>query len=437
MEKMEESTEATVPEEMELLDFPDEVLLNITIHLNDTTLLNMTRVCKRFKAIAKRAFTTKYNGTNESKYFAVRVFQENLIVERKQYQPFFSTFGEHMIAIEIRFSEGNAARDHWIFAMIRRFCTNLSKMAIDEGDGLDLLKMFQSFPKPSLTHLRLTNIVPANTNWSEYRHPNLIHLCVDDLYEFEQQDIVDFINTNTQLEKIHLTYVEDDDYVPFLEAIENNCKEIRKLKIKTRNKRLLLSSEIVGILCKLSTLNWLEINAYGLKLSQLDSLVRQLPNLSTLRLNHTAATSEIYEDITRAISICQRIPKLTIQTIDPDFSELSNDLLAHIADKIMLENKMVVLKGHKDVKVIVKGEVQRNKIIVYKHDATDGNQLETNFLDLNLVWPKSSSSSSQNTTAHCTTLANEPEKQSETTIPKHFFMPVLLQKNSTKAIYGA
>ncbi|XP_055310659.1 uncharacterized protein LOC129573739 [Sitodiplosis mosellana] len=146
---------------------------------------------------------------------------------------------------------------------------------------------------------------------------------------------------------------------------------------------MLWTSEMISIMCKLNTLNWLEINANGLKLDQLESLVRRLSNSSTLRLNHTAATSGIYEDFTRTASICKRIPKLTIQTIDPDFSELSNDLLAHIADEIMLEIKMVVLKGHKDVIVIVKGEVQRNKIIVYKHDATDGDQPTTNFSDLN------------------------------------------------------
>ncbi|XP_055308912.1 cathepsin L-like [Sitodiplosis mosellana] len=39
-----------------LYDLPDEVLLPLMITLNDTTLLNMTRVCKRFKAIAKEAF---------------------------------------------------------------------------------------------------------------------------------------------------------------------------------------------------------------------------------------------------------------------------------------------------------------------------------------------------------------------------------------------
>ncbi|XP_055310638.1 uncharacterized protein LOC129573735 [Sitodiplosis mosellana] len=387
MGKMEESTEATVPEEIELLDFPDEVLLNIMIHLNDTTLLNMTRVCKRSKAIAKQAFTKKYNGKNDTKYFKVNIFHENLIIERKQYQPLFSTFGENMVAMCIRFSDGHfglaVAHDHWIFAMIRRFCTKLSKMDIGRGDDVDLLKMFQSLPNASLTHLTLSYTRHANTNWSEYRHPNLIYFHMD--IGIGQQKMVDFISTNTQLEEIHLKYVVDN-YAPYLKAIENKCKNIRKLGIIGLNRDVspkIVNSKMISILCKLTTLNWLEINAHGLKLSQLDSLVRQLPNLSTLRLNNTNATTEIYENLTRTTLICQRISKLMIRTNDADFSKLSNDLLTHIADEIVLGNKMIVLEEDKHKIIIVKGEVQRNKIIVYKHDATDYTESSTNFLDLN------------------------------------------------------
>ncbi|XP_055310330.1 uncharacterized protein LOC129573603 [Sitodiplosis mosellana] len=383
MEKMEESTESTVTEETELLDFPDEILLNIMIHMNDTTLLNMALVCERLKAIAKEAFTKKYNGTNQSSYFEVNISHRNLMVEREQYQPLFSTFGENMVAIYIWFSRGNVARNHWIFAMIRRFCINLSKIEIGGGDEVDLLKMFRSLPKPSLTHLAVLYTNAADTNWSEYRHPNLIKFHVDEGCNFEQQEIVDFISTNTQLEEIHLKNVEVDNYVPILEAIGNKCENFRKLEIMDWHRDMVWNSEMIDILCKLSSLNCLEINAHGLKLGQLESLVRRLPNLSSLRLNHTAATSEIYENLTRAVSICQRISELKIRTKDPDFAMLTNELLTYIADEIMISNKMVVLKEAEDEIVIVKGEVQRNKVIVYKHDATDGNQPATNFLDLN------------------------------------------------------
>lgn len=126
----------------------------------------------------------------------------------------------------------------------------------------------------------------------------------------------------------------------------------------------------------------MEIDANGLKLSQLESLVRRLSNLSTLFLAHTAATSEIYENLTRAALICQNISKLKIRSKDPDFSKLNNDLLTHIADKIMLDNKMIVLLERGDKIEIMKGEVRRNKTTVYKQIA-NSSQSTTTFLDLN------------------------------------------------------
>lgn len=69
--EMETDDIESVCDKMELEDiepgciFPDEVLLSIFGHLNDTALLNMTRVCKRFQRIAKEAFGKKYNGDTD------------------------------------------------------------------------------------------------------------------------------------------------------------------------------------------------------------------------------------------------------------------------------------------------------------------------------------------------------------------------------------
>lgn len=379
---MEVSTVANIAGDIELLDFPDEVLLNIMVHLNDTTLLNMTRVCKRFKTIAKEAFSKKYSGKTNDQYFTVKLFYENLIVERKQYQSLFSTFGENMVAIDIWFTHGPVARDHWILAMMQRFCSKLSKIEIGGGEEIDLLKVFRSLPNLLLTHLCLANTAISNTNWSKYRYPNLIQLYVNELYEYDQQKIIDFISTNTQLQEIHLQNLEIDNYVPIVEAIENNCKNIHKLEILEWNENILWNSEMINTLSNLTTLNVLKIDAHGLKLSQLGTLVRRLSNLSVLSLETTSVGSEIYENLTRAVSICRYTSKLKIRTKDPSFSKLNFELLTHIADEVMQSNKTVVLKDYIDTIVIVKGEVRRNKIIVYKHDAICSRSA-ANFLDLN------------------------------------------------------
>lgn len=363
MEKLVESTVASLPKE--LLELSDEVLLNIMFHLNDTTLLNMTRVCKRFQAIAKDAFGKKYSGKSTDNYFKAKLFYENLIAERKQYQSLFCSFGERMIAIDIKFDDGPVAQNRWIFAMIKRFCTKLSKVKIRGGYDVDLLKMFHSIS--SLTHLKLADLHIAETQWSEYRHPNLMRFKAADLYEHVQ--IVDFIRTNNQLQEIQLKHLEVDNFLPFIEAIESKCKNIRKLEMIELNEDILWNSEIISILCKLTTLNWLEMHANKLKLSQLESLVRRLTNLSTLALDHISASSEIYENLSRAISICHHVPYLTIRAEDVDSSKLSFDLLNHIADKIMIANKTVVLVDAKDVIYIVKGEVRRNGTIVHNQNA--------------------------------------------------------------------
>lgn len=248
---MEESTEATMPEETELMDFPDEALLNIMIYLNDTTLLNMTRVCKRFKAIAKQAFTKKYNGKTKS--FTVELFQRNLIVEREQYQPLFAAFGQEMIAIAFQFPRHAypVAPDHWIFAMVRRFCTNLSKIDISVCGKMDLLKMFQSLPKSTLKHLTISYTRAANAAWSTYQHPNLICFNVGEGCDFQSQQLIDFISNNAQLQEIYLENTDMTDYVPLLKVIQKKCKNIRKLKIMNWNAEVLWSRDMVNILCKL------------------------------------------------------------------------------------------------------------------------------------------------------------------------------------------
>lgn len=378
MEKMVESTVASLPKE--LLELPDEVLLNIMFHLNDTSLLNMTRVCKRFQSIAKDAFGKKYNGKSSDNYFKVKFFYENIVAERKQNQSLFCSFGEKMVAIDLKFDDGPVARDHWIFAVIKRFCTKLSKVKIRGGHDVDLLKMFHSLPISSLTHLKLADLGIAETQWSKYRHPNLIRFKAADLYEHVQ--IVDFIRTNNQLREIQLKHLEVDNFLSFIEAIESKCKNIRKLEMIESNEDILWNSEIISILCKMTTLNWLEIHAKKLKLSQLESLVRRLTNLSTLVLDHISASSEIYENLSRAISICQHVPYLTIRAEDVDSSKLSFDLLNHIADKIMIANKKIVLVDAKDVIDIVKGEVRRNGTIVHNQNAVCSKST-VNLLDLN------------------------------------------------------
>lgn len=75
----------------------------VMIQLNEVSLLDMTRVCRRFRAIAKEAFAKKYTGKTDEDYYELRLFCENEIEEHKRYRPYFRVFGENMIAVDIRF----------------------------------------------------------------------------------------------------------------------------------------------------------------------------------------------------------------------------------------------------------------------------------------------------------------------------------------------
>lgn len=86
---MVEESEDMYTNQINLLDLPDELLLQIFCNLNDTTLLNATRVCKRLKSIS---FKKKYNDISDDKYFVLKVFCERLAEEQKLY--------EHSIILE-------------------------------------------------------------------------------------------------------------------------------------------------------------------------------------------------------------------------------------------------------------------------------------------------------------------------------------------------
>lgn len=254
---IEEQSEAAGSKKIELMDFPDKVLLNIMVQMNNTALLNMTRVCKKSETIAQQAFAKKYDN-----YFLLELFYESLITERRQYQSFFCAFGENMIAISIQFDyRGPIPRNHWIFALLKRYCSKLSKIEFGPGEEIDLLKLFQSLPKPTLTHFGIGYTTIANTNWSGYRHPNLVCFNVEDLYDYQPQHIVNFISTNTQLEEIQLINLENEHYISFLEAIDGSSKNILKLEIMPNGESITWNIETLRILCNLTTLSKLHIDA--------------------------------------------------------------------------------------------------------------------------------------------------------------------------------
>lgn len=121
-----------------LNDFPNEILLEVMINLNDTGLLYVARTCKRFRAIAKQAFGKKYNSHAKVNY-EIKILCENVIDDEKIYRLFFRTFGKNMQAIEIVFDTYFCPVDknHWICDSMQRYCSSLEKLHITDACGVD------------------------------------------------------------------------------------------------------------------------------------------------------------------------------------------------------------------------------------------------------------------------------------------------------------
>lgn len=89
--------------ELKLLDFPNEILLEIFCNLGDISLLQVIGVCKRFDAIAAASFTKKYSGASAKKFYS-------LIVDK----------------------------NHWLITIIQRYCKSITKVKIRNGKEVDL-----------------------------------------------------------------------------------------------------------------------------------------------------------------------------------------------------------------------------------------------------------------------------------------------------------
>ncbi|XP_055296438.1 uncharacterized protein LOC129565503 isoform X2 [Sitodiplosis mosellana] len=417
-----------------LFDFPNEVLLPLMSHLNDTTLWNMTRVCKRFKAIAKEAFAKKYNGATGKDYYALEVYPANMTEQHKQYRPFFTIFGENMIAVKIKFIDKSpVANSHWIMGLIQRYCTTLVKIMITGTDEYDIdLSTTIVRMKTRLTHLHLVDLSIYNYSWIEHNYPNLIELYADN---FKANQIERFIDNNRQLQKLCLTglfyatkalhsfsgkldqlmklqiqcyadleysdtttpielcslealfvFFRDEPHTPLLRSIAEGCKNIVVLKIDNAHFDIYWNDEMIDAMCGFGQLKSLSLCATTLTAKHIKQMIQQLSNLSSLSLDR--ARIDDY-DLLVVISICSQLTELEI-IVDYRASinkkwPLDFNLLVQIAEITARNRVMVKLRPccNCEETVFTQGEVRRGNSIVYwsGYDPMD-NQTKLTLLDL-------------------------------------------------------
>lgn len=390
-----------------LYDFPDEILLKTMISLNDVSLLDVTRVCKRFQRIAKDAFKKKYSGKTAESFFNLSIFCESDFDEYMRYRPFFIAFGDDMIAIEIRFfDDSRVAKNHWMIKMIQRYCTSLARISIFGGVQLDLTEIIGSPLMTTLTHLKLNGVRFSDQTWANLYYSNLESFSTR--YAIERNTIDSLLRNNRQIKHLDFAYCHFDvdvvqsmsgrldeltslsiqDFTPILgetfdvislpalesfhlcidpdttlailDAFSEGCTKLKHLFVEENShSHIAWNDRNIHNCCNFLTLEDLTICVNRLENHQLNKLVQNLPKLTSLTLKHFVDESETNENIIDVIDFCSKLNTLNIYVcgIPPD---LSSNFLTKIAT-ITQNNPQFTLTLERNINVISNQGVVRNK----------------------------------------------------------------------------
>lgn len=411
-----------------LYEIPNEILLDIMIHLDEISLLDMSQVCSRFRAVAKEAFAKKFTGRTSTDYFEIKAFCEYRTEEYIRYRPFFYVFGENMCAIDIRlFDDAPVARNHWLIELIQRYCASLSKLTIFGGSQLDLVGIIGPRQKSTLTHIRLYGVKLLDNSWANQNYPRLIGF--DAHYSIEQNVLDSFLSNNRQIEELDFSYcrfqfdvflllngrmnalktLQIHDYTPMagdrynliqleslesvelcidpdttlnlLRGISEGCKNLKHLYLKENSHHHLSWDDIsIQAICNLTNLHSITICAGSLGIFRLSRIVSSLPKLKYLDLKHYYEETEINQNITAIIKCCINLHKLDIEVCS-DPPELNRDFMKKMA-KITLKSAHLDVTLDRNLKLMSRdGEVWNDDGIIY----WDGYHPKFNKSKLNLL----------------------------------------------------
>lgn len=385
-------------DERKLLEFPDEILLEIFANFSDHTLMYATRVCKRFKIIAEDSFAKKYNGASVNRFYSVKISGESSKDEQKQYQLFFCRFGDHMKALKIDFKDEIVARNHWLIFFIQRCCKSTTKVNITKGREVDIASIIHCMP--NLTHLCLESLKLLNQKWTEYTYPKLVHFSARNV-EGDHNKFAVFINHNPQLEHLSLirfikqtndalytvngklnllkklelvgdkasftknstilglnslktlcVRANSNSFVPLLTSIRNGFKMIEELAIYVWD-YYEFQVEDINILRSFNTLKTLEVtDGFELPFELLKILIVHLPNLVTFSLGNACNLCETNDDLLNVVSVCQKVSLLDL-TINPELPILNYELCTRFANIMEINGSNLKLELSNELAKII------------------------------------------------------------------------------------
>lgn len=190
-----------IDQEFQLLNFAEEILINIFSFFDDCTLIKSTKVCRRFKTIAEVAVQNKYNGNHEHNYYQLKEYpEENVLI---QHQPFFKIFANQIKAVKISFNFGIVQGGNSMVGLIMEYCPNVLKLILGHRANRprrlsNLGQIISRFPQ--LRFLNINNIGLIGTQWSEYSCPSLVEIVFDHVDIVDLQTLQHFLGNNRQLE---------------------------------------------------------------------------------------------------------------------------------------------------------------------------------------------------------------------------------------------
>lgn len=225
-------------DDVTLMSMDEAIIQRIFSHLNDTDLLNATRICRQVKTIATEIFANKYNGESDDKYFEVTIYTDDSSQEPKPYWPFFTTFGYRMTSLKLNlnidFMNCTAiARSHWLIRTINRKCTSLSKLKVTlNGEEAPFSITGLSILFSKLTQLSLHKLRMTNSNWAVHTYESLTHFYAIKVKGFFPADLSILIRNHPRLQ--YLAIVRCDQIkLNILEVMHDTCKELLALDLIT------------------------------------------------------------------------------------------------------------------------------------------------------------------------------------------------------------
>lgn len=225
-------------DELNILNLQDDILMKMCLQLNETDLLNTTKVCKKLNTIARDAFGAKYNGDSEHKYYEVIVYSDDRTQEPKPYWPFFNTFGDKMTALKLNLHLNcmhcsKIVRNHWLIRIIEKKCNALTKLKITLNGEEAPISVTGLIPILSqLTHLSLHKIRMKNSKWALNPYPLLVSFNAYRVKGFQPLALNDFFIKNPQLQHISMAWCDGVD-LNVLETLHNTAIELKSLDLIT------------------------------------------------------------------------------------------------------------------------------------------------------------------------------------------------------------